>query len=531
MKRILLTGLVAGLVGIVQAQDVPARFAETITRTDLEKHLRIIAADSLEGRDTGSPGQKKAARYIAAQFANSGLKPIVNGSSWFQPFELVKRSWGEVYVKTSKGARKNANEDFYVYGLTSMPDETPLDVVFAGYGIESDTYSDYKNLDVSGKAVLVFAGEPKNGEGNYLVSGDTRSTNKWSGQPSWQNKQRLAREKGAKAFFIVSEDTPDAFAIKARQMATYNRLMNRVEFKDRSKPESATNTAAVFITPALAAELMKIKPAKLTQLREKISSSKATTAGSVKPQNIALKAARNEELIQTENVLGFLEGTDKKDEVLIITAHYDHIGISADGQINNGANDDGSGTVSVLEIAEAFGKAASEGNRPRRSVLFMTVTGEEKGLLGSDYYTKNPVFPLEKTIADLNIDMVGRTDKDHEGKGDYIYVIGSDKLSSELHTINELANQKYTQLDLDYTFNDPKDPNRFYYRSDHYNFAKNKIPVVFFFNGVHADYHQPTDDVDKIQFDKAEKVARLVFHTAWELANRENRIAVDSNKQ
>lgn len=524
-------GLVTGLVGIAQAQDIPDRFAETITRTDLEKHLRIIAADSLEGRDTGSPGQKKAARYIAAQFAGFGLKPVVNGSSWFQPFELVKRSWGEVYVKTPKGARKNLNEDFYVYGLTSLPDETPLAVVFAGYGIESDTYSDYKNLNVAGKAVIVFAGEPKNGEGNYLVSGDAKETSKWSGQPSWQNKQRLARERGAKAFFVVSNEAPDAFATKAKQMATYNRLMNRVEFKNQNKPESATNTATFFITPALAADLLKIKPKKLAQLREKISSTRTTTAGNVKAQTIALKAARQEEVIQTENVLGFLEGTDKKDEVLIITAHYDHIGISADGQINNGANDDGSGTVSVLEIAEAFGKAAAEGIRPRRSILFMTVTGEEKGLLGSDYYTKNPIFPLEKTIADLNIDMVGRTDKDHEGKGDYIYVIGSDKLSSELHTINETANQKYTQLQLDYTYNDPKDPNRFYYRSDHYNFAKNKIPVAFFFNGVHEDYHQPTDDVDKIQFDKAEKVVRLVFHTAWELANRENRIVVDSNKQ
>jgi Zn-dependent M28 family amino/carboxypeptidase len=201
-----------------------------------------------------------------------------------------------------------------------------------------------------------------------------------------------------------------------------------------------------------------------------------------------------------------------------------------DGKIYNGADDDGSGTVSVLEIAQAFGQALKNGNKPRRSILFMTVTGEEKGLLGSEYYVKHPVFPLENTVCDINIDMVGRTDKDHEGKGDYIYVIGSDKLSSELHAAL-LDQNKKSPIDLDFRFNDPNDPNRFYYRSDHYNFAKNKIPVAFFFNGVHDDYHQPTDDVEKIEFDKMEKRARLVFNLTWEIANREKRLVVDSDKK
>jgi Zn-dependent M28 family amino/carboxypeptidase len=225
-----------------------------------------------------------------------------------------------------------------------------------------------------------------------------------------------------------------------------------------------------------------------------------------------------------------MEGTDKKEELIVITAHYDHEGIQ-DGQIYNGADDDGSGTVAVLEMAEAFAEAKSAGFTPRRSILFMTVTAEEKGLLGSEYYTQSPVFPLQSTVVNLNIDMIGRVDKAHEGNADYIYVIGADKLSSELHKINEEANQKYTKLNLDYTYNDPNDPNRFYYRSDHYNFAKNRIPVAFYFNGVHDDYHRPTDDVEKINFQKMEKITRLVFHTAWELANRDQRIVVDSNKQ
>ena len=230
--------------------------------------------------------------------------------------------------------------------------------------------------------------------------------------------------------------------------------------------------------------------------------------------------------VPTENVLGYLEGTDLKDELLVVTSHYDHIGKNGE-EINNGADDDGSGTTTVLELAQAFGKAKKKKQGPRRSILFMTVTGEEKGLLGSDYYTKNPIFPLENTVTNLNIDMVGRVDKDHEGKDDYIYVIGSDKLSSELHTLSEDANKKYVNLDLDYKYNDENDPNRFYYRSDHYNFAKNNIPIIFYFNGVHPDYHKPTDTIEKINFPMMKKRADLVFYTAWEIANRDKRVEVD----
>ncbi|MFT4877807.1 MAG: Zn-dependent M28 family amino/carboxypeptidase, partial [bacterium] len=233
-----------------------------------------------------------------------------------------------------------------------------------------------------------------------------------------------------------------------------------------------------------------------------------------------------ENLLQGENVLGYLEGSDLKEELLVITAHYDHLGIH-DGVIHNGADDDGSGTVAVLELAEAFAKAKAAGNGPRRSILFMPVAGEEMGLLGSSYYAENPVFPLENTIADLNIDMIGRMDENHEGNPDYVYLIGADKLSTELHQISEDANTYYTQLELDYTFNDPEDPNRFYYRSDHYNFAKNNIPVIFYFNGVHADYHKATDTVEKIHFGKIAAISKLIFHTAWQLVNQDKRIEVD----
>ena len=246
------------------------------------------------------------------------------------------------------------------------------------------------------------------------------------------------------------------------------------------------------------------------------------------PEKWLNENSRRGKLKASENVLAFIKGSEKPEEIVVISAHLDHEGIK-NGKIYNGADDDGSGTVALLEIAEAFKMAAKNGQNPKRTILFLHVTGEEKGLLGSSYYTDvDPIFPLANTVADLNIDMIGRIDpKRKEGDRNYIYLIGSDKLSTELHNISEEVNKKYMNVELDYTYNDENDPNRFYYRSDHYNFAKNNVPVIFYFNGTHADYHQPSDTPDKIEYDLLENRTRLVFHTAWELANRENRIVVD----
>ena len=239
-----------------------------------------------------------------------------------------------------------------------------------------------------------------------------------------------------------------------------------------------------------------------------------------------LNQGRSSDLKDSENVVAFIKGSERPDEVIIVSAHLDHIGITG-GKINNGADDDGSGTVAVLEIAEAFQKAVKDGKRPKRSVLFLHVTAEEKGLLGSSFYVQNPIFPIANTVADLNIDMVGRIDDRHTNNRNYVYLIGSDKLSTELHELSEAMNAKYTKIDLDYKYNDESDPNRFYYRSDHYNFAKYNVPIIFYFNGTHADYHKDTDTPDKINYDLLQNRARLIFHTAWEIANRENRLIVD----
>ncbi|WP_308005356.1 M28 family metallopeptidase [uncultured Chryseobacterium sp.] len=230
-------------------------------------------------------------------------------------------------------------------------------------------------------------------------------------------------------------------------------------------------------------------------------------------------------LPDSENILAFIEGSEKPEEIIVISGHYDHVG-TRNGVVYNGADDDGSGTVAVMEIAKAFQAAKKAGNGPKRSILFLHVTGEEHGLFGSEFYTDNPVFPLANTVVDLNIDMIGRDDPENRGK-QYVYVIGSEMLSSQLKVINEAANKKTNNLELNYKYDDPNDTERLYYRSDHYNFAKNNVPVAFFFDGIHEDYHKPTDDVEKIDYNLLAKRTQLVFTTAWEIANRPDRIVVD----
>jgi hypothetical protein len=245
------------------------------------------------------------------------------------------------------------------------------------------------------------------------------------------------------------------------------------------------------------------------------------------PAEFLNKRKRKTPLKDSENVVAFIKGSEKPDEIVVISAHLDHVGVK-DGKIYNGADDDGSGTVALLEIAQAFQMATKAGKGPKRSVLFLHVTGEEKGLLGSKYYTdEDPLFPLANTVCNLNIDMVGRIDDRHKADPNYVYLIGSDKLSTELHELSEAVNKKYMNINLDYKYNDKNDPNRYYYRSDHYNFVKNNVPIIFYFNGTHADYHRHTDTPDKINYELLENRARLVFHTAWEVANKETRIIAD----
>ncbi|MBD2754762.1 M28 family peptidase [Spirosoma validum] len=524
--------LATSLLGLPLLSFAQEKFATTITSADLEKQLRILAADDMEGRETGTRGQRKAAEYIASQFAAYGLKPIVKTADgkldYQQHFTLYKKTWGDFYVSAG-GKRFEYLKDFVTNGLLNLPTETNYETVFVGYGISEASYDDYAGRDVTGKALVMAEGEPKTADGKSKLSG-TSEASKWGGPNGWRAKSLLAKQKGAGQIFIISAESAEAFKTLLSQRGAMQQRFNRLSLKPGA--ENVGSMGIFLVTAETGATLLNTSTDALNQLTTSLAQAEKPVSSSL-TGSLSVKAERVDEKTESSNVLGFLEGTDKKDEVLIVSSHYDHIGISPDGQINNGANDDGSGTVSVIEIAQAFAQAKAAGKGPRRSVLFLTVSGEEKGLLGSEYYADmSPVIPLDKTVGDLNIDMVGRVDDLHQGKSDnYIYVIGSDKLSSELHKISEAANQTYTKMELDYKYNDPKDPERIYYRSDHYNFAKHNIPIIFYFNGLHADYHKPTDDAEKIDFKLAERSARLVFYTAWDIANRDQRLVVDSHKQ
>ncbi|MDP5121041.1 MAG: M28 family peptidase [Spirosomaceae bacterium] len=480
-------------------QQTSVEYAESILAEDLRRHLTYIASDELEGRDTGSEGQRKAADYIANHFKSLGLTAIVpqkDGSKgYLQKFNLYKNGWQDAYIKIGDGKRLHFKE-FFPNGLVNIPAETTSDLLF----IENP--SDI-GANISGKGVLLFE------------SDDKETTKK---------NAEAAFEAGATTVFSISNADENKFKTLAAERQSVLSRYNRMRLEATENPLQPSKNPSFIVSTSLAADMLGVSERKLMKAKDGKKNLKSST--------VTLKSERGDELVETMNVMGFMEGTDKKDEVVVITAHYDHVGIDKNGEIYNGADDDGSGTCGILELAEAFAKAKAAGNGPRRSILFMTVTGEEKGLLGSRYFTDvDPIIPLKQIVCDLNIDMIGRVDKEHADNDQYVYVIGSDKLSSELHAISEKANSDYINFDLDYTFNDPDDPNRFYYRSDHYNFAKNKIPVIFYFTGVHEDYHRPGDDVEKILFPKYQQIVRLVFHTAWDLSNRNDRIVVDSNKK
>ena len=523
------------------------KYSGTIKAADLSEYLHVIASDSLMGIETGEPGQKKAANYLAEKFKEFGVQPGFKketGNSYFQQFELIKKEWQEVYLKVGK-TQKVFLEDFYVYGDVKFQKEEKLEVVFIGHGIDSKSYSDYydwKNvtkkdlktppqpLDVKGKIVIIFPGEPVY-ERVSLVTGDSLLSS-WAND--WKKKAATAKAKGARAVFIIVGKVKEDFTKRLNALKEHVAKPS-LSFTYKEKPGSA-----FFISIDLAAEMLGTTPEQLIRHNEhnslflqggilpKDTTTKIPLKNPIKfsPGTLAIKCSVKESKISTENVLGFIEGSDKKEEVIVITAHYDHLGLEGD-KICYGADDDGSGTVALLEIAQAFAEAKKNGHGPRRSILIMPVTAEEKGLMGSEFYADNPVYPLQNTVVNLNIDMIGRLDEAHENNSNYVYLIGTNRLSTELHDVSENINNTYVNIELDYTFNSFNDPNRFYYRSDHYNFAKNNIPVIFYFNGVHEDYHRPTDTVDKIIFPKVEKITRLIFFTAWELANMEKRIEVN----
>ena len=471
-------------------------YAESITAKELKEKLYTYASDEFEGRETGTKGQKMAIEYLKNTYTNLGISAAKANENYFQNVPLIALSAPEVSI-TLDGNQYDYYTDFISLNHAESKTINANEVVVVGYGIKDKLYNDYEGIDVKGKIVVAIGGEPKDGSNKFRVSG-TEKKSKWSnGSQGMRSKRDVAKDLGAKAFFLIDQSLFQSYA---------------PYYKARDKRSGESNLVLDVKEQSMYSFLI----------------SEAMGAVLLKSSAIKIDFEQGSSPIISENVAAMIIGSEKPDEYIIISAHLDHVGMH-DGEVFNGADDDGSGTVAILEIAEAFKAAEKNGNGPKRSLIFLHVTGEEKGLLGSQYYTDyEPIVPLAHTISNLNIDMIGRTDpKRLEGERNYIYLIGSDKLSTDLHNISEEMNTKYTNIELDYTYNDENDPNRFYYRSDHYNFAKNNIPIIFYFNGTHADYHKATDTPDKIEYDLLENRTRLVFHTAWELANREDAVRVD----
>ena len=504
MQRILACLLLAcPLVLFAQKKDKHAeKMAKTISASDMKNHLYVIASKEMEGRDTPSPGLEKAATYIEDHFKSLGLLPG-NKDSYRQYYPLYRDSMVSSGM-TINNVTAELNKDFQPQTNNFSAEMRFSEVVFAGYGIvDTDKRDDYAGLKVNGKLVMILDGIP---------TGYKATQTGFSSPAGTTGKINAALNKGAIAVLIVYNNYP-------------RRTMTTSSNWTKNSYRASQNPFVFTISPQLAESIMGEDGKNIFDKAK---------GGTLLPKtykaNVDLSYKKETRTTQVSNVMALLEGTDKKDEYVFLTAHYDHVGKRNDTTIYYGADDDGSGTTGILELAQAFAEAKKAGKGPRRSIVFMTVSGEEKGLWGSEYYGEHPVYPLEKTTVDLNIDMIGRTGSEYQKDKDstnYLYIIGDDKLSTELAVITDNVNNTYTKLKLDRKYNDPNDPNRFYFRSDHYNFAEKGVPVIFYFNGTHADYHKPTDTPDKINYPMMAKRTQLVFFTAWEMANRNEMLKRD----
>jgi len=496
--------------GYGQSDSIAIRFGNLITEQKIREDIFTLASDSMLGRNTGSEGQKKAQNFLINQFTEMGVSPGNNGS-FIQEFKVGKVNFIPIDLKIDD---KTIDQSNVFCLLESENKELKIkNAILAGYGINNENYNDYYDLDVKNKAVFVLNGEPLNRQGNSLINNKKKS--KWAGNVNL--KIDAAKQAGVKVLVIVV-DSLHTVKNKYKKWFGYKPL----KLLDNKKEE---DIALVYIDKDNFLKSFGFNEKKLKNYIKKIEKTEQPNFIELK-KSVFLKFNNTEQTLTSSNILGIVTGTDLSNQYIVISAHYDHLGTKGD-EVYNGADDNGSGVTAVLEIANAFQKASENGYGPRRSILFLLVSGEEKGLLGSKYYTSHPVYPLDKTMVDLNIDMIGRRNEKHEESNHYVYLIGADKLSDELNEISEAVNADYTQLELDYTYNADDDPNRFYYRSDHYNFAKNNIPVIFYFNGTHKDYHKISDTADKIELDALRIRAQLVFYTAWTLANRTNRIKLN----
>lgn len=507
--------------------------AKRITAERLSEYLHFVAADAREGRDTPSRGLDETAKYIADHLKSFGVKPAGDDGTYFQRIALKRDKVDAARTTFELNEQPyNFGEDFLVArGAGAAEGE----LVYAGQGwvVKSKGINPYKGLDVRDKIVIVA--------GTGLPPGLTRADAPGRPGGDWDSPESYAQRNGARGIIFIPRTRGDLNRWWRFRLSSLQRGVYQVErFAEQDSP--AASTAAlptVYASQRLLDALFAGERLSGTDATKQVQAQavEAAPAFALSPnKRVRFSISSTSETATTQNVVGVLEGRDPvlKNEYVALGAHYDHVGVGTPvggDSIYNGADDDGSGTVAVLNIAEAFAK----GPRPRRSILFVWHCGEEKGLWGSEYFTRFPTVPLERIVTQLNIDMIGRSKKEGDANPanryltgpDEVYVIGSKMMSTELGDLSERVNHAFLNLSFNYRYDDPRDPNRFFFRSDHYNYAQHGIPIIFYFDGVHEDYHRPGDEPDKIDYRKMERVARTVFVTATELANSPARPRVD----
>ncbi|HEY6307298.1 MAG TPA: M28 family peptidase [Candidatus Angelobacter sp.] len=507
----------AGAVGSPPANLPPVpNTVDSITSTELRMHLEFLASNELGGRYTLSPNFGIAARYLAAHLEAYGFRGAGDQGGFLQTFEVVSAKPDAANCAfTLTIADKTSNYkfgDFYPLG-SAASGSVAGPIVFVGAGISSPSqkHDDYAGLNVNGKLVLIAPGTPAGIDSSRLG-------------PAEQS-EGAARAHGAVGVLLIP---PPRFADIMKSKGFADRIAGREAV--RLARESEGRLPSITLGQELADKILALAGLDLKAVNE-AAGKKQSLAPKVLGASARIDLSMQQARTTTQNVAGILEGTDPqlKNEYVVFSAHYDHLKTGADGRIYPGADDDGSGTTAVLAIAHAMSL-----NRPKRSVLVMFHAGEELGLLGSEYNTDYaPAVPLDKMVVDLNIDMIGRSKPagddnrldEHLTDPNTVYLVGSNRISKELHEISEETNSQFQRLKLDYYYNDPNNPERIYYRSDHWNYAKHGVPIIFYFDGTHVDYHQPTDTVDKIDFTKLTQVARLVFETGWRVANLDHRLS------
>jgi len=504
------------------------RGVEVISAAQLRDYLSFIASDEMEGRDTPSRGLDITAKFLAMQLSRWGFKPAGDDRTFFQKISLRKD-----LMDTSETTAK-LNSDPLVIGDDYLPlavaGEVTAPLVFAGNGwfIKSKNIDPYKAVDPKGKIAIVMS--PL----NALPPGITRADIAGKQGEEWMSPTAYALSKGAVGIVSV----PDF-----QYLANWDRNRTRLTERASSKVVKFQTTVAaqlpgIIPAPRLTNSMFQGEKRNASSLVESAYNGQMPESFALNPEKrLSISVKIKSDLAPTQNVVAVFEGSDPilKNEYVALGAHYDHVGVGAPvngDSVFNGADDDGSGTVALLGIAEALAKAST---RPKRSVLFVWHAGEEKGLWGSRYFTEFPTVPLDKIVTQINIDMIGRSKKEGDTNPrnqtlsgpNEIYVIGSRMMSTELGELTETVNKEYLNLTYDYRYDNPNDPNRFFFRSDHIHYARKGIPIVFFFDGVHEDYHGRGDSADKIDYQKLEKVTRTVYMMVWEIASRPNRLKVD----